>query len=135
MSITATYAALLALLFIYLSVRTLRLRRTLRIPVGDGNNPQLLRVMRVHANFSEYTPIALLVIYFCELATRSIVLVHGLCLCLLIGRILHALGVSQTRENYRYRVAGMTLTFIALGVAALMLLAVKVDWMMIGMTG
>jgi uncharacterized protein len=133
MSITATYAALLALLFIGLSVRTLRLRRSLRIPVGDGNNPQLLRAMRVHANFSEYVPLALLVIYFCELATRSVVVVHGLCLCLLVGRFIHALGVSQTRENYRYRVAGMMLTFIALGVAALLLLAVKAGWMITGM--
>lgn len=133
MSITATYAALLALLFIGLSVRTLRLRRGLRIPVGDGNNPQLLRAMRVHANFSEYVPLALLVIYFCELATRSVVVAHGLCLCLLVGRIIHALGVSQTKENYRYRVAGMMLTFIALGVAALLLLAVKVGWMITGM--
>lgn len=134
MIVTTTYAALLALLFIGLSVRTLSLRRSLRIPVGDGNNPQLLRAMRVHANFSEYVPLALLLIYFCELATRSVVLIHGLCLCLLVGRIIHALGVSQAKENYRYRVAGMMLTFGALGVAALMLLAVKVGWMITATT-
>lgn len=133
MSITATYAALLALLFIGLSVRTLRLRRMLRIAVGDGNNPQLLRAMRVHANFSEYVPLALIVIYFCEIATGSVALVHGLCLCLLVGRIIHAVGVSQTRENFRYRVTGMALTFIALGVAAVVLLLVKLGWMITGL--
>ena len=133
MSITATYASLLALLFIGLSVRTLLLRRSLRIPVGDGNNAMLLRAMRVHANFSEYVPLALIVIYLCEITTRSVVLIHVLGLCLLAGRIIHALGVGQTRENYRYRVAGMTLTFISLGIAALILLAVKVGWMMTGL--
>jgi uncharacterized membrane protein YecN with MAPEG domain len=47
------YAALLALLFIALSVRTLRLRATLRIAIGDGGNERLLRASRVHGNFAE----------------------------------------------------------------------------------
>ncbi len=45
---TPFYAALLGLLFFALSVRTLRLRRKLRIDMGDGGNEQLLRAVRVH---------------------------------------------------------------------------------------
>ena len=39
MPVTSFYAALLALLFVALSVRTLRLRRRLRIAIGDAGNP------------------------------------------------------------------------------------------------
>ena len=62
LKIIPLYAALLALLFIALSVRTLRLRRHLKIAVGDAGNTQMLRAMRAHANFAEYVPMCLLLL-------------------------------------------------------------------------
>lgn len=56
------YAALLGIVFLLLSIRTLRLRRRLRIAVGDGGSVLMLRAMRVHGNFAEYVPLALLLI-------------------------------------------------------------------------
>ena len=116
--ITPLYAALLALLFVVLSVRTLRLRRALRIPVGDAGDQLMLRTMRVHANFAEYTPYALLLIFMLELYGGHHWLVHGLCICLVVGRISHAFGVGRISENFRYRVFGMAMTFTALVGAA-----------------
>ncbi len=118
MQITPFYAAILALMFIGLSVRTLRLRRLLKIAIGDGGNQQMLRAMRVHANFAEYVPLSLLLIAMFEMGGGQFLLVHALCLCLLIGRIAHFYGVSQTSENFLFRVFGMTMTFTALGGAA-----------------
>ena len=66
MTILPVYASLLALLFVYLSIRTIRARRGLRIGLGHAENPAMLRAMRVHANFAEYVPIALLLISFVE---------------------------------------------------------------------
>jgi len=80
--IVPIYAALLALLFVGLSVRTLRLRRALRIAVGDAGNPVMLRAMRVHANFAEYVPVTVLVLYFAESAGAAPLLVHALRACL-----------------------------------------------------
>ena len=60
MEITALYASLLAPLFILLSARVIGARRSAKVPVGDGGNTVLLRRMRVHANFAEYVPFALL---------------------------------------------------------------------------
>ena len=125
MYITPVYAAFLALLFFALSVRTLRLRRILRISVGDANNPHMLRAMRVHSNFAEYTPYALLLIFMLELSGGFIWLVHGLCICLIFGRLSHAFGVSKISENYRYRVFGMAMTFTALVGAAACLIAIN----------
>lgn len=114
MQITPFYAAVLGLLYVALSVRTLRIRRKLQIAIGDAGNERMLRAMRVHSNFSEYAPFTLLLVFMFELAGGQHVLVHAQCICLLVGRLSHAYGVSRTPENYKYRVFGMTMTFVAL---------------------
>ena len=119
MYVTPLYAAVLAFLFIALSVRTLRLRRKLNIAVGDKSDQQMLRSMRVHANFAEYVPFSLLLIYMLESGNGTTVFVHALCVCLIVGRLSHAYGVGRVDEDYRYRVFGMTMTFTSLGGAAL----------------
>lgn len=124
MHIVLLYAGLLTLLFVALSVRTLLMRRRLRIAVGHGRNEAMLRAMRVHANFAEYVPLGLVLIYFVESTGASAALVHGLGGCLVAGRLAHAFGVSQTSENYAFRVFGMAMTLIPLVVAALRLLCV-----------
>lgn len=123
--IVPIYAALLALLFVGLSVRTLRLRGALRIAVGDAGNPVMLRAMRVHANFAEYVPLALLVLHFAESAGAAPLLVHALGVALLLGRCAHAYGVSQVQEDLRFRVTGMALTFGALIAGAATILALR----------
>jgi len=118
MPTVSLYAALLALLFVALSVRTLRLRRRLRIAIGDAGSTEMLRAMRVHSNFAEYVPLSLLLIYFAEVSGAPLLLVHALGLCLLAGRLSHAFGVSQLREDFKFRVFGMAMTFTVLGVSA-----------------
>ena len=86
MHISPLYAAALALLRFVLSVRTLRLRRALGIPIGDLGEEQMLRAMRVHANLAEYVPITLLLIFVLEANGADALVVHGFCLCLLVGR-------------------------------------------------
>ncbi len=108
--ITPLYAALIALIFVVLSVRTLLLRRRLGIAIGTGEDQKLTRAMRVHSNFAEYVPLALILFYFLEVETDADLWIHVLCVSLIIGRLLHAYGVSQVEENYRFRVAGMILT-------------------------
>ncbi len=122
MPITPFYAAVLGLIFAFLSVRTMRLRRELQVALGDGMQPPLLKAARVHANFAEYVPISLLLIYFLEIYTHSYWWIHALCIALLAGRIVHAYGLSQPEENYNFRRIGMGLTGIVIVVASMRLL-------------
>lgn len=108
--ITPFYTAIAASIFIVLSFRASWLRRRFGIPIGSGGNKQLARAVAVHAHFAEYTPITLLLIFFLELRGQSSSWIHGLCLALIAGRLLHAYGVSQIDENYRFRELGMILT-------------------------
>ncbi len=124
MHITLLYAALLGLLFVGLSVRTLLLRRRFGIAIGDAGNESMLRAMRVHANFAEYIPLSLLLIYLVENTGANPLLVHALGAAMLAGRVSHAIGVSRAKENYAFRVTGMALTLTPLIVASLQLLQV-----------
>ncbi|MEI8236260.1 MAG: MAPEG family protein [Methylococcaceae bacterium] len=122
MLFTPIYAAILGLGFVRLSFLTLRLRRQNKIALGDGGNPQLLRAIRVHSNFAEYVPIALILIYMTESIGAPIYLIHFLGICLIIGRLSHAWGVSQENENFKFRVFGMIATFNAIIVSSLYIL-------------
>lgn len=122
MPAVAPYAALLALLFVLLSLRTIRLRRRHRTALGDGGHGVLQKAMRAHANFAEYVPLALLLIYFVERGGRAPFMVHVLGIALIAGRLLHAWGISQPQENFRFRVSGMVLTFTTLITASTIIL-------------
>ena len=123
-AIVPVYAALFGLLFIVLSTRVVQLRRRAKVSVGDGGNPALQRAIAVHNNFAQYVPLALLLLTFCEMQKAPMLMIHLLCLVLLISRVFHAYGVSQTQENYRFRAITVLLTFCVIGLSALFLLAV-----------
>lgn len=110
MPTTSLYAAVLSLVFVALSIRAIRTRRRQKIAIGDAGDATMLRAMRVHANFAEYVPLSLVLIYLVEEVSGSAALVHGLGLVLIVGRLSHAYGVSQPDEAFGYRVTGMALT-------------------------
>jgi uncharacterized protein len=120
--IVPAYAAILAFLYIFLSVRVIRMRGRARVAVGSGGNTALERRMRVHANFAEYVPFALILLTFLEMQAQSRYLIHSLALILIAARLIHAYGMSRERENFRIRATGMILTFSVLIVAGVTLL-------------
>ncbi len=118
-AITPFYAGILALFFVFLTVRVVQKRVSGRVTIGDGQDRLLLRAMRVHANFSEYAPFTLLLLGFSELMAAPWWSLHFLGLALVIGRIMHAVGLGREPDIFVYRRYGMYLTFIALiGAAA-----------------
>jgi uncharacterized protein len=119
MPITALYAGLLVPIFIILSVRVIRVRRGEKISVGDGGDATLLRRMRVHANFAEYVPLALLLIGLAESLKTDVRLLHMLGLALVAARILHAVSMSGAKDVLPMRVAGVATTFTILILAAI----------------
>jgi uncharacterized protein len=120
MFITAFYASLLSLLFLLLSARVIAQRRAARVEIGDGDSKQLLRRMRVHGNFVEYVPFALLLMALAESLKAPAGLLHLVGLVLVAGRFIHAYGLSQTPHVLRLRTLGMMATFTAISAAALL---------------
>ena len=123
MRVTALYAGLLAVIYLYLTFRVIARRRGRRIDLGDDGDPLLRRLIRGHANFAEYVPLGLILLAILELGTWSVYLLHLLGLMLLVGRIAHAWSFSVAELRLPSRSVGMVLTLTMLGVAALCALA------------
>ncbi|WP_420584527.1 MAPEG family protein [Ruegeria sp.] len=119
LSITPIYAALLAILYVVLSFRVIGQRRSDKISYGDGGSPDMLKAIRTHSNFVEYTPFALLLIVMAELQGAGGLLLNLLGLSLLAGRVLHAYGFGRSPQIVILRQIGMLLTFAAILIAAL----------------
>ena len=116
--ITSIYASLLALLIVRLSVAVIKLRRKNRVSVGDGGNEELQLAIRAHANAVEYIPIALMLLLMLELNGAPKILIHILGVTLLVGRILHAMGLPT--KDFKKRVLGMQITiYLLIGLAIL----------------
>ena len=77
-SITLLYAGLNALLLITLAMGVVHGRRTLHVPLGDGGDREMLRVIRIHGNASEYIPIFLILLFLLELVHAPAMLLHRL---------------------------------------------------------
>ena len=123
LTLVPKYACVLAMGMIFLSIRVIRLRRACKVAVGDGGQAVLERAIRVHGNFCEYVPVIIVLLLVLEFQGLQPALLQGLCLLLLAGRVAHAVGVSRTEEDYRFRVAGVAATMTVLATASLLILA------------
>lgn len=122
-TITALYAGLLAILYLALSINVILYRGRKQVGLGDNADPELARQIRAHANFAEYAPLVLLLLLIAELGGAAGWLLHLTGLALVAGRTAHAWCFVMTRRNMPLRVAGMALTFAALGFGALLCLS------------
>lgn len=121
MLITGLFAGILGLIYLVLSVRVVQARRSVRVSLGDGGHETLSRRVRVHGNFIEYVPLALLMMVMLEAQGAHEILLYAMGGALVIGRIGHAVGL--TRGIMWLRVGGMMLTFAVIGVASVMSIA------------
>ena len=104
--ITAVYASLLALLVVLLVVVVVRLRRSLRVGLGDGGNRDLLRAIRVHGNAVESIPLFLILFGVYEFNHGHPNMLHFFGAVFLLSRVLHAWGLFSSGGASPGRVSG-----------------------------
>lgn len=127
--ISAVYAALSALLIVWLSLRVIRLRRVEKVKLGDGGVDALQNAIRAQGNATEYVPISLILLFMLEYAGGGPWLIHLGGIATLAGRLLHAKGLLS--DNMPYRILGMQFTIfslIGLAIANLAYLAFQRFW-------
>src|SRR5690349_15566939 len=124
-TITACYLAVLALLYVALSLQVIRLRRMNRAAFGDSGSLALRSAIRAHAHFAEYVPISTLMIGFLEAAGAPALRVHLLMGALVVARVLHPIGMYAAPRTWRFRIGrtgGVTITIALLVTCALSIL-------------
>ena len=117
---TLIYAGILGLMLIVLSVAVIRQRHLSRVSLGAGDDPELLRRIRVQANFTEYVPLALILIWLLDAAQFSVWVIHVLGIVLVAGRVIHAFGLRPSPPVSPGRRIGMAATFLVIGAASIL---------------
>ncbi|HQW58876.1 MAG: MAPEG family protein [Thermomonas sp.] len=117
--VTLLFAALHVLLMLALAVPIARHRHAHKVGLGDGGDKLLARKIRVHGNFTEYVPLALLVLALLEACGLAAAAVWGFGGVLLLGRLLHAAGLSGSGGYSKGRFWGTALTWLSLLLMAL----------------
>ena len=116
--VTGFYASLLALLVIVLLLTVVRKRFRHRVGVGHGGHGDLQLAIRAHANAIETIPLALILLAAFEANAAPLLSLHIFGGVLLIGRLLHAWGLSHHGGVSFYRFWGTICTVtVMLGLA------------------
>ncbi len=129
MWISLSFAALAALLNLWLAMRCGRVRMANKILHGDGGHVLMGRRMRAHANFAEFTPIVLILFVLVEMTLGSCWPLAAVAAVYLVGRVLHAIGMDADGDA-KPRMFGILITFLT--TIGLALAALYAAWQMYG---
>ena len=119
-SITAFYAGILALIFVALAINVTRHRAKLHVSIGDGGNPEMLRMIRLHGNAAEYIPFAVLLMALYELNGGWHIALHIVGIALIVGRLVQTWGMWGTEVPGLGRRMGQGLTWLSILALALL---------------
>ena len=108
--VTGLYAALCGLIVVVLVFRIVGLRRKFRVGIGDGGQKPLAQAIRVHGNAVETMPIALILLATFEASGGLHWIVHSFGAALVLGRLMHMMGLSSSIGITFGRFWGMILT-------------------------
>lgn len=118
MTITLIAASLMTLWKMVLTINVGKYRIKSKTTLGDGGNPDLLRAIRAHGNFIEFTPMLLIILGLLEYSRANQTLLLALAIMIVVGRILHGLGLGYPglfpKDVNRFRMIGTLLSVLAL---------------------
>ena len=115
---TALYAGILALIFLALAVNVTMHRVKLRVSLGDGGHPQMLRMIRLHGNAAEYIPFAIVLMAIYELNGGWHPALHAVGIALIAGRLIQSWGMWSTEKPGLGRRTGQGLTWLTIAALA-----------------
>lgn len=119
--ITGFYAGLLGLILLWLSIRIVTaVRAKAEISYGDGGNPEYTVILRGQGNFVEYVPLILILMAVNELGGTGAAWLHGMGVTLVIARLLHPFGLTNTPGVNPMRFIGTIGTWIVLATASIL---------------
>ncbi len=119
MQVTMVTAGVLGFLLLVLGIRVVQLRMKTRISLGLGDNADMETRVRAHGNAAEWIPIGLILLFLAEQAQGPHWLVVGSAALLVLGRLLHPLGLANRSPN-AFRMLGMVFTWTAVGGLAIL---------------
>ena len=125
MNISILFTIIFLIFYLILTIITIKERRSSKVAYGDDNNKKLIKAIRAHANFFEFTVFFIISSFLLEILNANQIYVLFVNIVFLLGRISHA--YSMLKEKTLFRVIGMmaTLNIYALNCIYLLYLYVQ----------
>ena len=125
MNISILFTIIFLIFYLILTIITIKERRSSKVAYGDDNNKKLIKAIRAHANFFEFTVFFIISSFLLEILDANQIYVLFVNIVFLLGRISHA--YSMLKEKILFRVIGMlaTLNIYALNCIYLLYLYVQ----------
>lgn len=122
--ITVFYAAILGLIHASLTMYVVFGRWRYLVSLGDGDESGMQRRIRAHGNFTEIVPISLILLYLGEqhVFVQRASWVHAFGAMIVIGRLLHVIGITRKRSVNKLRQSGMVLNLSAITLLSIWML-------------
>jgi uncharacterized membrane protein YecN with MAPEG domain len=125
MNISILFTIIFLIFYLILTIITINVRKSSKVAYGDDNNKKLIKAIRAHANFFEFTVFFIISSFLLEILDANQIYVLFVNIVFLLGRISHA--YSMLKEKTLFRVIGMmaTLNIYALNCIYLLYLYVQ----------
>ena len=120
MNISILFTIIFIIFYLILTIITIKVRKSTKVAYGDDGNKELIKAVRAHGNFFEFTVFFIISSFLLEILDAGPIYVLFINIVFLIGRISHA--YSMLKEKIIFRMVGMMATLISYAVNCIYLL-------------
>ena len=120
MNISILFTIIFIIFYLILTIITIKARKSTKVVYGDDGNKELIKAVRAHGNFFEFTVFFIISSFLLEILDAGPIYVLFINIVFLIGRISHA--YSMLKEKIIFRMVGMIATLISYAVNCIYLL-------------
>jgi uncharacterized membrane protein YecN with MAPEG domain len=120
MNISILFTIIFIIFYLILTIITIKERRSSKVAYGDDNNKKLIKAIRAHANFFEFTVFFIISSFLLEILDANQIYVLFVNIVFLLGRIFHA--YSMLKEKLLFRMIGMMATLASYAINCVYLL-------------
>jgi uncharacterized membrane protein YecN with MAPEG domain len=120
MNISILFTIIFIIFYLILTIITIKARKSTKVAYGDDGNKELIKAVRAHGNFFEFTVFFIISSFLLEILEANQIYVLFINIVFLLGRISHA--YSMLKEKIIFRMVGMMATLISYAVNCIYLL-------------
>ena len=120
MNISILFTIIFIIFYLILTIITIKARKSTKVAYGDDGNKELIKAVRAHGNFFEFTVFFIISSFLLEILDAGQIYVLFVNIVFLLGRISHA--YSMLKEKLLFRMIGMMATLACYAVNCIYLL-------------
>ena len=126
MNISILFTIIFIIFYLILTIITIKARKSTKVAYGDEGNKELIKAVRAHGNFFEFTVFFIISSFLLEILDANQIYVLFINIVFLLGRISHA--YSMLKEKIIFRMIGMMATLSCYAVNSIYLLYLYVQY-------